>query len=156
MELAFFRQRNYRRNCGPPIPMACDVWPQTRRVNSFSIGSGNFCEKYKNLFYFFSSIPHSSPHATLTIGIFSTLSVCSLWTRLISVNMRNICCDNDPNAPSGNSSSLPPKSVFSASFSYTINGRAIGWFSEWRVLGISRNHFFKITYSWSQILGFRV
>lgn len=30
----------YRRNCGPPMPIACEVWPQTRSVNSFSIGSG--------------------------------------------------------------------------------------------------------------------
>lgn len=125
-----FDNANYRKNCGPPIPMACDVWPQARRVNSFSIGSGNFCETYKNLFYSFSSIPHPLRQAPLTIGIFSTLSVCSLWTRLTSVNMRNICWDNEPKAPSGNSSSLPPKSVFSASFSYMKNGRAIGQFSR--------------------------
>lgn len=30
-------------NCGPPIPIACDVSPFTLNVNSFSTGSGSDC-----------------------------------------------------------------------------------------------------------------
>lgn len=41
------------KNCGPPIPIAWDVGPQTRRVNSFSIGSGSVYEmEIKNYFLF--------------------------------------------------------------------------------------------------------
>lgn len=43
----------YRKNWGPPTPIACEVWPQTRRVNSFPTGSGRvFGSKYV-IFYFY-------------------------------------------------------------------------------------------------------
>lgn len=29
------------RNCGPPVPMACDVWPLARNVNCRSMGSSS-------------------------------------------------------------------------------------------------------------------
>lgn len=46
------------KNCGPPMQIAWDVGPQTRRVNSFSIGSGRVCEMVikKNGFIYYSII----------------------------------------------------------------------------------------------------
>lgn len=104
----------YRKNCGPSIPIAWEVWPQTRNVNSFSMGSGSVCWKRNRLDHSSWMILISRP---LTIGIFSKLSDCSNWERFSSVNKRRICCESVPNAPSSNWTSWPLNSDFKTRFS---------------------------------------